>query len=134
MITKKVKSKQIDFVLQHAAAELERNGWDQGRLGIPDGPKCAVGAINHVIFGSPTTSTASTLGFKGRLRDAAFERLIATTGMSGGVYGQGALRIYSWNDWGDKTRAKVIEAFRIAGGLEPSEMTPTDDPLDVYDR
>lgn len=115
---KRVKPSQVDFVLEHAAAVLEADGWSRGSLGTVDGPKCAIGAINHVLFNQPDLAPP-VLGHRAKLRAAVIRRLVDVGGISGAMDGYADRRVTNWNDHYRRTRDEVIEKFRIAAGLPP---------------
>jgi hypothetical protein len=96
-----VEHEQLSRDLSSIYEVIRRQGWIQGMLGRPGGPRCLGGAIYEIIDGS-------TVGAEARART---ERVIAALGF----VSAGAL--VAFNDATGRTREQVLERVSNAMAL-----------------
>lgn len=130
-------------VLDLAADDIQRNGWEQGLAGMRvDGPHCILGAIGSVLSSTAYPSNCPTvddLNFVGLAYDMhevgkspAGEAMIdylptpawSTSGMPS--YSQ----VYRWNDASSRTAEEVVAALRAAAAIQRAYETE-DQPLPI---
>lgn len=105
-------SAEVADILDKAADHLNRVGWMQGYLydevqaeekARQDCPACAVGAINTVVYGTPSYPI-----YEQQIRDTA----VAAETVLAEHLGLGILTIPQWNDDAERTAEQVVQAFR----------------------
>lgn len=107
-------------ILKKAAKVIEHQGWMQGnycnfdiRLAQienvqADGPVCALGAINKVLFGTPMPT------FSDMTPDSWKDRRLAREALERQINPGGGLSIPNWNDTKGRTKDEVIVALLTA--------------------
>lgn len=102
-LTAEQRDFQAATTARAAAVELEAHGWMQHDMGRPDGPKCAVAAVNFAMSGKCEAVTLTPEEEVVRdylLRE--MERVINIPFIS----------VVTWNDREGRTQDEVIAAFR----------------------